>query len=285
MEGLQPSLTISLTGTKEESGDVPISMWVPQQRHPRQGSSRLLLCSALCSKHTTRSWAFHWMEKMKQARERARCTWERAGAAAWKRTINGDDGINNLHKALYPWQLCYPSCLLYERALTGLSCAIPAGACHRENAPACCGIYLLSNVLLLSSPSSPKTALRASQATKASPSSSPWTKTWGSWWCWRCTWRDLPCGGTCGIECRPWSPGAAARWSRSSPWAGSASKTARRRRGTALWSERHLKFWPLQSLLIMQTLKGIKVNTRGRVTPLCHYESACQQHCPINTKV
>lgn len=180
MEGLQPSLTISLTGTKEESGDVPISMWVPQQRHPRQGSSRLLLCSALCSKHTTRSWAFHWMEKMKQARERTRCTWERAGAAAWKRTINGDDGINNLHKALYPWQLCYPSCLLYERALTGLSCAIPAGACHRENAPACCGIYLLSNVLLLSSPSSPKTALRASRATKASPSSSPWTKTWGS---------------------------------------------------------------------------------------------------------
>lgn len=26
MEGLQPSLTISLTGTKEESGDIPISM-------------------------------------------------------------------------------------------------------------------------------------------------------------------------------------------------------------------------------------------------------------------
>lgn len=26
MEGLQPSLTISLTGTQEESGDIPIAM-------------------------------------------------------------------------------------------------------------------------------------------------------------------------------------------------------------------------------------------------------------------
>lgn len=29
MEGIEPSLTLSLTGTKEESGELPITLWVP----------------------------------------------------------------------------------------------------------------------------------------------------------------------------------------------------------------------------------------------------------------
>lgn len=37
MEQIQPSLTISLTGTKEESGDIPISMWVEYSEYSQLG--------------------------------------------------------------------------------------------------------------------------------------------------------------------------------------------------------------------------------------------------------
>ena len=77
------------------------------------------------------------------------------------------------------------------------------------------------------------TALRQFGAIKRSPSWSLWTKTWGIWCCSNCTGRDRLCGRMCGTGCRPLSPGAARGRNHCWAWARSASKQARRRRGTA----------------------------------------------------
>lgn len=66
---------------------------------PPPGVLYLTFMYAQRSKHATRSWAFNSVKKMKRVKGSSWCTWERSGAAAWKRTINGEDGINNLLKA------------------------------------------------------------------------------------------------------------------------------------------------------------------------------------------
>lgn len=76
MEQIQPSLTISLTGTKEESGDIPITMWV-------------------------QSAGLSAPQRRKTSEEEELTHMETTRAVAWKRTINGNDGVNYLLKALF----------------------------------------------------------------------------------------------------------------------------------------------------------------------------------------
>ena len=142
MENMEPSLSISLTGTQEESGNLRISLWVlnPPPPPPHVGLTWHHIHAQWTLNpliHAICSWALNAVVEKKKASWGEQLT-HMETAPAWKRTANGDDGVNYLLETLFTNKWVWSLVFCVSKSRGNLKCCSAADFCHNRGSLLCC---------------------------------------------------------------------------------------------------------------------------------------------------